>query len=251
MGKIKETKMSGRGRGRGRGFAQPTGGRMFLMRSADECGLDSRNLRSLVDITRPPLFPDILLHSSHDQSLLNTEQEILTVKDEAGMAPSQSVQASTTRSSQQTLYLISKGREINHRLQSSAFYVRPTKDIPDIIRYSDSKRPRQQIDAGDVLSHCLGGRTRTEAGIFVPEELLSGRKRVQIDSGALDKSSNMNELEAIERLRKGSMDEDGDLDGTAVVEDEGEEDDGADYVTNHYDSDGDASDGGGDEEPTY
>ena len=61
--------MSGRGRGRGK-YTPPTGGRAFLMRSAEECGLDSRNLRSLQDITRPALFPDIKLHSSGDNRLL-------------------------------------------------------------------------------------------------------------------------------------------------------------------------------------
>ena len=111
--------------------------------------------------------------------------------------------------SAQTLALIGKSREMHHRLQNSVHYVRPTKDVPDVIRYSErerelryddgdditngngnkyrggnrrSSRPTPTtsdptaVDASAVLSACLGGRKRTRLGMFVPDELAHGQR---------------------------------------------------------------------------
>mmetsp|Transcript_16651 Transcript_16651/g.31541 ORF Transcript_16651/g.31541 Transcript_16651/m.31541 type:complete len:262 (+) Transcript_16651:179-964(+) len=259
------------GRGRGKKYTPPTGGRAFLMRSAEECGLDSRNLRSLQDITRPALFPDIQLHSSGDNRLLRVlEQQKVEEASKAesvgggGMAVVKKDEdegppkLAGVKRSAQTLFLISKGREIHHRIQSSVFYVRPTKDVPDVIRYSDSTKPPPQIDASAVLSNCLGGRKKTKLGRYVPEELVSGQIQVlNSDAGIGMGGYNLVELEAKERRRRrlgsvdtapGEGDEDGDEEGV-VVEDE-EEDDGEDYVKDYYESEGDES-AGDDAEATF
>jgi len=163
--------MSGRGRGRGR--PAESGGLLLLRRSAEECGLDSRNIRTLGDIaTHPPLYPDI-------------ELQYLTPEDPTTSA--------AKRHSVQTIYLISKSREIQHRITNSVFYVRPTKDVPDVLRYSDlsmrsrDKRLRTEpiensSDANFVLAHCLGGRQETEMGRFVPEELVTSGKQKALAS---------------------------------------------------------------------
>ncbi len=116
--------------------------------------------------------------------------------------------------SAQTLALIGKSREMHHRLQNSVHYVRPTKDVPDVIRYSERERELRYdngddgdgdditngntskyrggnrsgskpapttsdptaVDASVVLSACLGGRKRTRLGMFVPDELAHGQR---------------------------------------------------------------------------
>lgn len=256
------------GRGRGKKYTPPTGGRAFLMRSAEECGLDSRNLRSLQDITRPSLFPDIKLHSSGDNRilrLLEQQKAEETAKAEAAGVPidledNKPKPLANVKRSAQTIYLIQSGRQIQQRIQSSIFYVRPSKDVPDVMQYSDSAKPPPQIDARAVLSHCLEGRTYTEMGRFVPEELVSGQ--INIESNEAGKKSrkaiNLAGLEAQEKHRRrlGSIDGEGDGEGGLgegdedIVADEGEEDDGDDYGKDHYESEGDES-AGGDGEATF
>lgn len=277
------------GRGRGRGRAPPTGGRLFLMRSADECGFDSRNLRSLQDVTRPELFPDILLHSSGDNKMLRLmeekeaqEQSILAaaaapnnVKIEAGgtatsasgggdlsinnvsSAPPPPKKLAGTKLSSQALFLITKGREIHHRIQNSAYHVKATKDVPDIIRYSDSTKPPTVLDASTVLSHCLRGRKRTAMGCFVPEELVSGQKlgvSNAMSSGieasiAAGKAVSLSEIEARDLRLSMAGDNPDNADSGAEEDfvDEGSEEDGEDYCANYYESEGDESAGGGNE----
>jgi hypothetical protein len=253
------------GRGRGKKYIPPSGGRMFLMRSAEECGLDSRNLRSLQDITRPTLFPPIKLHSSGDNRMLlvseqhnQTENSLLKQEDESITETKKQVVG--VKRSAQTLSLISKGREIHHRIQNSVFYVRPTKDVPDVVRYCDSARPPPpEIDASAVLANCLGGRKRTKMGLYVPEELVSGQKLQNSSKGEKYSSAildNLNVLAAKERLRLGSIDQAPEEEEENKGDDEYEstedleESDGEDYVRDYYESEGDYSDGG-DNEATF
>jgi len=241
------------------------------MRSAEECGLDSRNLRGLQDITRPSLFPDIKLHSSGDNRFLRLMEQQLAEQQAKAEAAGEPIplddrpkQLAGVKRSAQTLFLITKGREMHHRIQNSVFYVRPTKEVPDVIRYSDSTRGPPQIDGSVVLSNCLGGRKKTKLGRYVPEELVSGQ--MQGDGKSLSQSIeagiqaakgvNLADLEAKEKQRKraGSMDGDGDGDGEEelILEEDEEEDDGEDYGKDHYESDGDESAGGdGDGEATF
>lgn len=167
--------------------------------------------------------------------------------------------------SAETIYLISKSREIHHRFQSSVFYVRSTKEVPDVVRYSDRLRPPPNIDASAVLSHCLGGKKRTfgdGGGVFVPEELCGGQRRVTglslMEEEKSKKTKGLN-LAALARKIKSDGGLDGedklgdgeDDEGEFGVRDEDEEEsDGADYVQNYYESEGDES-GGSDGEPTF
>lgn len=175
----------GRGRGRGGRGGRPveSGGLLLLRRSAEECGLDSRNIRSLGELAgRSTLFPDIEIHYSSSPG----GGESTTATPTGGTTT-----AAAKRHSAQTIYLIAKSREIHHRITNSVFYVRPTKDVPDVLRYSDLTRshrhkkrqrllsvtvdgtPKINSEANLVLSHCLGGRQETEMGRFVPEELVT------------------------------------------------------------------------------
>ena len=251
--------MAGRGRGRGGAkWTPPSGARAFLMRSAEECGFDSRNLRSVQEVTRPSLFPDILLHSSGDQRILDLlEKEKAQAEADAlhnGVLPIPEApkKLSGVKRTLQAVYLIEKGVQIHNRIQNSVFYVRPSKNVPDAIRFSDSTRPPPQIDASAVLSSCLEGRKRTAMGRFVPEELVSGQ--IQIESGRLYSSIeaenaaiNLTDFENKERQRTDGVEGQEDDEFEAGEE---EEDDGADYVTNYYESDGEDS-GGGDGEATF
>eukprot|EP00560_Eucampia_antarctica_P004177 CAMPEP_0197835662 /NCGR_PEP_ID=MMETSP1437-20131217/26567_1 /TAXON_ID=49252 ORGANISM="Eucampia antarctica, Strain CCMP1452" /NCGR_SAMPLE_ID=MMETSP1437 /ASSEMBLY_ACC=CAM_ASM_001096 /LENGTH=245 /DNA_ID=CAMNT_0043441275 /DNA_START=152 /DNA_END=889 /DNA_ORIENTATION=+ len=242
--------MSGRGRGRGRGYTPPTGAKLFLMRSAEECGLDSRNLRSLQDITKPALFPDMFLHSSGDQKRLIEEQKKMEEEKDGDDIIENKPIVGVKRSAA-TVFLISKGREIQHRMQNSVFYVRPTKDVPDVSRYSDSTRPPPLIDASAVLSNCLGGRTRTSAGRFIPEELVSGQRQGVFGlGGAVSEYADNNEgVDVVDKDKtKKPGEEENDEDGENLENEEEEEEEGEeDYAKNYYESEGDESKGDGGE----
>ena len=170
-------------------------------------------------------------------------------------------QLAGVKRSAKTLYLITKGREMHHRIQNSVFYVRPTKDVPDVIRYSDSTRPPPQIDASAVLSNCLGGRTTTKLGRFVPEELVTGQRQgagTNLSKGVeagiqAGKAIDLADLESKERTRKRFGSDGGEIDGEGdeeIVNDDEEEDEGEDYAKNYYESEGDES-AGGDGEATF
>lgn len=217
----------GRGRGRG-GFKPPTGAQLLMQRSAQESGLDEKNLRSLQDLTRPALFPDLLWHSSGQVFKAEDESQV--------MVP--------TKLTQSAIYLIRKGRDIQHRMQTSPFYLRPAQEV-DVIRYR--KRPRQQLEASDknVIEHL--GKVATCR--FVPDELLQPSIRA---AAALAEAQRRNALldDPIDikgEPGEGGESEEEDMDGLEAPDEE--EDDVEDYTTNYYASD-DESDGG-DDEPTF
>eukprot|EP00574_Skeletonema_japonicum_P001087 CAMPEP_0201738320 /NCGR_PEP_ID=MMETSP0593-20130828/44765_1 /ASSEMBLY_ACC=CAM_ASM_000672 /TAXON_ID=267983 /ORGANISM="Skeletonema japonicum, Strain CCMP2506" /LENGTH=257 /DNA_ID=CAMNT_0048232503 /DNA_START=44 /DNA_END=817 /DNA_ORIENTATION=+ len=257
--------MSGRGRGRGRGGG---GGprsvsQQYLLSSAQEAGFDVRNLRT----SSTGMFSDFELHSSGERRLhqheTKTGQQMAdvgasNVKQEPGAAASSVAAASTEQPrSPETIYLISKTRELHHKFQSSVFYVRSAKleTMPDVVRYSDRLRPPSNVDAGAVLSHCLGGRKRTlgdHGGVFVPEELCGGQRRVRSGSNANEadaKKLKGIDLDDLDDKKNGDDDEEKDEDEDGFREDDGEESEGADYVANYYES-ADES-GGSDGEPTF
>ena len=218
----------GRGRGRG-GFKPPTGAQLLMQRSAQESGLDDKNLRSLQDLTKPPLFPDFLWHSSG---------QIYAPEDESNvMVPS--------KLSQSAIYLIRKGRDIQHRMHTSPYYLRAAQEV-DVVRYG--KRPRQQVEACDknVIEH-LGKVAATCR--YVPDELLQPSIRA---AAALAEAQRRNALlddgVDIKTEIDGDSDEEENLDEVEAPDED--EDDVEDYTTNYYASD-DESDGGGDDEPTF
>ena len=178
--------------------------------------------------------------------------------------------ATETPRSAQTIHLVTKSREIHHRFQSSVFYVRSAKELPDVVRYGDRLRPPPNIDASAVLSHCLGGKKRTRGeggGVFVPEELCGGQRLGGTGAAPDEESRNDNKakrgLNLVALARKirseggmdaaagdGSGDEDDAAGGELGLEQDGEESDGADYAQNYYESEGEES-GGSDGEPTF
>lgn len=256
--------MSGRGRGRGRGRTPPS---------------------VIQDIIRPELFPDIKLHSSGDNKLLqlieeqkqqqlsqqqnqelqptdaNNNVKVETAEDDASSALINSMllsqkKISSNKRSAQTLFLITKGREIHHRIQNSAFHVKATKDVPDIIRYSDSKKAPPITDASTVLSHCLRGKKRTAMGQFVPEELVSGQKSGSSREISRGRAASLTDLEASKDLTRPMVDSNDNVEGVTGVdeeeyEDQGSEDEAEDYVADYYASEGDESDGDNDKEATF
>ncbi|KAL7503923.1 hypothetical protein ACHAXN_001836 [Cyclotella atomus] len=272
--------MSGRGRGRGgrgRSGAPASISQQFLLRSAQEAGFDVRNLRALNSSANGQIFPDLEWHSSGERRLLQGEADGtlgavvdakgVEVKIEPGRVGDDEKETSAKNKkeeerSPQQISLISKSREMHHKFQTSTFYVRTiSKEVPDVIRYSDRLAPPPNIDSGAVLSHCLGGRKRTRAGVFVPEELCGGQRRIIAGGGECKGQSDgkkMKELN-LEELAKKIRNEDGEPeeeeklegDGEDVFyEEDGEESDGADYEKNYYESEGDES-AGSDGEPTF
>lgn len=272
--------MSGRGRGRGRGGG---GGprsvsQQYLLSSAHEAGFDVRNLGRT---SSAGLFSDFELHSSGERRLHQHETKMGLqqmadagviiggtgtgsgggIKQESGLAAPPPVAAASTEQprSPEKIYLISKTRELHHKFQSSVFYVRSAKleALPDVVRYSDRLRPPSNVDSGAVLSHCLGGRKRTlgdHGGVFVPEELCGGQRRVRSGSNANEadakklKGIDLDELDE-KNQKDGDDDDEQDEDEEGVHEDDGEESEGADYVANYYDSADESA--GSDGEPTF
>ena len=262
--------MSGRGRGRGRGrsSAPASVSQQFLLRSAQEAGFDVRNLRALNN-NSGRIFPDLEWHSSGERRSNDKdcdgggETGAAAVKQEPNTTNNNNTDKEPVESnnrSPQQIYLISKSRELHHKFQSSIYYVRPPKDIPDVIRYSDPPNP-PNIDSGAVLSHCLGGRKRTRAGVFVPEELCGGQRTI-VDRELLSRKRKLKELNLEELAKKirtegdvvGGVNEEeeggGDGDDEVLLEEEEEESTGADYEKNYYESEGDES-AGSDGEPTF
>lgn len=266
----------GRGRGRGRGGGGPkTASQQYLHNSAQEAGIDVRHIRGAS--TAGGIFPDLALHSSGERRLHGRESDALqggnggrgdapAAKQDAGGGAGA---APEKPRSTQTIYLVSKSRELHHRFQSSVFYVRSTKEVPDVVRYSDRLRPPPNIDASAVLSNCLGGKKRTRGdggGVFVPAELCGGQ-RMGGPIGTTEEehrnktNKGLNLVALALKIRNeggggtdnaepggGSGDEeDG---GEYNQEQDGEESDGADYAQNYYESEGEESKGS-DGEPTF
>lgn len=233
--------MSGRGRGRGRG-APPSGAKLLLMRSAQESGLGENNLNSLIDITRPALFPEF-----------NWEVE------PADAAP-RSKQTST-------VYLINKGREIDHRIQTSSHWVRPSQTQVDVVRYKSDKRSHGAVQTpSDVAVLDQMGKILASDEAYIPAELVpskrsGSRKRslsgdMKLTEGSTPKKGHLEELEKKERVRRmveesteeNVLDEDADQFSDAPLDEESDEVE--DYMTNYYESENE-SDGGGDAEATF
>lgn len=237
--------MSGRGRGRGRG-APPSGAKLLLMRSAQESGLDDRNLKSLNDITRPELFPDLEWAYQDDNS-----------------AASKTKQASS-------VYLINKGREIDHRIQSSSHWVRPSQTQVDVVRYHSNKKSHRyshQLAADMTVLEQMGKNLATDES-YIPSDLLptsnANLRKRSFGMGNTEAEEAARKKPALDELEKkeleGRMEESrrtnvlqeeeatGSLSDNEEAEEEQEEME--DYTTNYYESE-DESDGGGDAEATF
>jgi len=245
--------MSGRGRGRGRG-APPSGARLLLQRSAKEAGLDDGNLRSLQDITRPELFPDYEWHSSGKKGHIQPGDVVVQPSSTVAAGASTNggndgnsmTALAKPKRSPATIYLINKSREIHHRFQNSAFYVHPTQEA-DVIRHGKERQHQQQRADLLILKHI--GKTADPR--YIPSELLRDDDLGSVygqDHSAFKKRS-LDDLAAEERAdrrkrREDEGEEDGQFnDAPEAMDEESEED--VDYGTNHYESEGDESAGGG------
>mmetsp|Transcript_7225 Transcript_7225/g.9366 ORF Transcript_7225/g.9366 Transcript_7225/m.9366 type:complete len:236 (-) Transcript_7225:253-960(-) len=235
--------MSGRGRGRGRGrggYTPPTGTQLFLQRSAQEMGLDTRN--KMHNNARPLLYPDLLWHSN------GTNREA----PEGGGAEETSTLTEPKRTTA-TKYLITKGREIHYRIQNSVFFVRPTLET-DVVRFR-GKRPRISHRSSD---QAVLEKIRSIGPAHIPEELMSlslpmtkQEKFDAIQEKRRDAKLSLANLEKEESQggENGEMGDDPEEDMLALSEEE-EEGEGEDYTMNYYESEED-SDAGGDAEPTF
>jgi len=232
---------SKRGRGGKKGYAAPSGAQVLLKRSAQEAGLDDRNLG---DITKPgALFPELRWHSN---GTMWTEDD-----EDDDMA------ATTTKRSSSTVYLIQKGRELRSRMQAQ-YQVRPTEK-QDVMRYQE----KEQKDASVTASPLFAAKRLGPA--YVPAELLqtAANKKQKKATGSTSspekragaqkkKPANFKELEEREQTRStdGVREEDAtELDQNHEQQSD-EEEESADYTMNYYESEGEESDGGGGE-PTF
>ena len=235
--------MSGRGRGRGRG-RPPSGAKLLLMRSAQESGLGDHNLSSLNDITKPALFPDL------DWNYQD--------------ATTDSSPAAKSRQSS-TVYLINKGREIDHRIQTSSHWVRPSQTQVDVVRYQSEKKSHRtlQLPSDHAIIEQMGKNLATDED-YVPQELVPSAKRrkrapegdAANEDGTTQKPT-LDDLEKQEVLKKREeagkanvLEEEGGEGSDAAPPDESEEE-GEDYVRDYYESEGESDGGGDDAEATF
>jgi len=151
-----------------------------------------------------------------------------------------------TKRSASTIYLINKSREIHHRFQNSAFYVHPTQEA-DVIRHGKERQQQQQ--RADLLILKQMGKTADPD--CIPPELLRDDDLGNIyghDGGAFKKRS-LDDLAAEERAdrrkRKENDEDEGQFSDAPDAMEEEEEEEDVDYGTNHYESEGDESAGGG------
>lgn len=234
--------MSGRGRGRGRGRgAPPSGAKLLLMRSAQESGLGDQNLKSLSEITKPALFPQLIWNYQDG-------------------ADSTSAAISKTRQSS-AVYLINKGREIDHRIQTSSHWVRPSQTQVDVVRYQSEKKSHRvaQMPSDRAILDQMGKNLATDDS-YTPSELVPNAKRKRsVEGGATtangaNKKPSLEELEKSETLKKreearksNQLEEEGDFSDAPADESEEEVED---YAKDYYASE-EESDGGGDAEATF
>lgn len=244
--------MSGRGRGRGRGRAPPSGARLLLQRSAKEAGIES-----LQDITKNQhLFPDYEWHSSgrvgHTLPGKSPPQATPSCSSVTGNEGKPTGSALTAvakpKRTASAIYLINKSREIQHRIQNSAFYVHPTQEA-DVVRYGKEKQQQQQ--RSDLLILKQMGKTADPR--YIPRELLRDDDLGSIfghDDDALKKRS-LDDLAAEERadgrkrVTTGEKEDDGNLSDAMHDPMDDEEEEDVDYATNYYASEDEASTGGG------
>lgn len=246
----------GRGRGRGRGGAPPSGAKLLLMRSAQESGLGDHNLKSLTDITKPALFPDLIWNYQE-------------VKGDSTTASSSSSSSSRVRSTQ-SAYLINKTREIDHRIQTSSHWVRPSQTQVDVVRYQSDKRSHRFVQtAPDMAVLEQMGKNLAMDDSYTPAELVpvfmtsnSKRRKRSLEAiafaeGTGEKKPALEELEKKEIQRKieeskraNVLDEDGEGGNLSDIPPEDEEEEVEDYTMNYYASE-DESDGGGEAEATF
>ena len=228
------------GRGRGRAWKPPSGAQLLLQKSAQASGLDDRNLRTLQDLTRPTLFPDLMWHSSG--KMWKTEEESTSIQQ--------------TKRSSSAIYMIRKSREIHLKMQESVYHVRPAQEA-DVARYR--KRPRAPEMPPDkiVLKHV--GKSVANPS-YIPDELLRpakprsvGTKLDGLNSGPGAAGESLEEIAArVKRdmATEGEEDEEG-LEEDVGVEEEDEEDEVEDYMVDHYASEDESAGDGDDAEPTY
>lgn len=215
--------------------------------------MDDGNLRSLQDITRPQLFPDYEWHSSGRKGhMLPGDSPVaqpVVSGDVAGSSAGNEkplTALAKPKRSASTIYLINKSREIHHRFQNSAFYVHPTQEA-DVIRHGKERQHQQQ--RSDLL--VLKQMDKTADPNYIPPELLRDDDLGNIygdDDGAFRKRS-LEDLAAEERAdrrkrRENDGEDDGQFSDAPDPMDEEEEED-VDYATNHYESEGEESAGGG------
>lgn len=223
--------MSGRGRGRGRGgYKPPTGAQLFLQRSAQESGLDERNLRSLQDLTRPVLFPDYHWHSS-GKTWRGTDEEVV-----------QEIVA--TKRTQSQIYLIRKSREIQHRMHTSPYFLQAAQET-DVARYR-KKRATAAQPCDKIVREHIGRVVATPA--YIPEELLAPKQRASATGKPHVILYNEDGIE-IKGVPGGEGEEEEDGEHISIAQEE-DEDEVEDYAKDYYASE-EESDGGGDGEPTF
>lgn len=118
-----------------------------MKRSAAEAGLDDRHLKVLTDITRPPLFPDFLWHSTTSKYWNDPAATSATGDDPHPQASSESNTTGVTviKRSAATIGVMNKQREMTARMQAGPHYVRPTAVI-DVVRYSN----RNNSNGGNI-----------------------------------------------------------------------------------------------------
>lgn len=244
------------GRGRGRFGGNTSAAQLYLKRSAQESGLDDRNLTTLQDITRPALFPDFVFHSS-GRPLDPAEVMAAATTTTVNVPLSQPVRTPST------LYLMQKGRDLQHRIQSSSNYVRLTSAV-DVIRYGKQTAP---VHADEAFLQDCSAAYRTDHR-YLPRELLSKepatkkpRRAAPLLDELLDgtdealplspshvlgeKVDNEDDDPAAPKKIKVEGEEEENLSDSGDLEVEEEEEEGEDYTTNYYESADEGSDGGG------
>lgn len=221
----------------------------MLMRSAQESGLGDHNLKSLNDITKPALFPEMVW---------NYQEE---------------TDPATKARHSATVYLINKGREIDHRIQTSAHWVRPSQTQVDVVRYQSDKkshRGRAQISSDRAVLEQMGKNLALDDA-YTPADLLPSslrsstrkRKRYLDEIAAAEvtlgqKKPTLEELELKEGLRKREealraniLDDEGEEDNLSDNPPDDDEEEVEDYTRDYFASDDDESDDGGDAEATF
>jgi hypothetical protein len=238
-----------------------TGAKLFLKRSAQEAGLDDRNLNQLQDITRPLLFPTYRWHT-----------EKATYEDSEIVDPPTLVHPKRTASQ---VYLMNKQRECRERFHKSAHYVQPLPTV-DVVRYGQKNR---HVAVDVAVLESMGQqhhpyKLATDSRYMPPELFRDSRHmagkhpptytdtntRVEISGDDLPVDTNDDTDNVVQdaaasgttpanaTAANAGVKEDDEEDEDLVLE-EPEEEEIEDYTMNYYESDNESEgDGGGGED---
>ena len=251
--------------------------KLLLKRSAQEAGLDNdREMMSIQEIVRPPLYPDILWQSSGNQneSTHPASSNPFVKMEEESEETAQAKEIVIAKRPASVVSMIQKQRQLFEALNKSSHFVQQNP-MTDVARYGQQTvrtAPDQNVllsmsghqGINPMNSHDLYEREAEVPSVvtsmtvvrqtvysklatderYFPAELLSTRKQLESAREARNpQRKTLTDLLAEEEKTRATEDQlqEEDEEGIGEELEDMDEDEVEDYTTNYYDSEDDVS----------